>query len=118
MGSIFAMTGLAEAAMLNGLLLVAAVLALVAGLLGLAWRKQWWLAAAVGWVLCLIAGLLLQPWSAFRGPEFPNDPDEIYWLIRWRLASGVWAAVFAAAVYSLIAVIRRRRLQRYAPETD
>ena len=82
MGNIIAMAGLAEAQFLNELLLVAAVLALAVGFLRLGRLKRWSVATAVDWALCLIDGLLFQPWHAFRGPEFPNDPDEVYWLIR------------------------------------
>ena len=110
MHSIIAMAGLAEAAIFYALLIVTVILLAVAGLLGLAWWKRWPVAAVIACVLCLVAGFLLQPWSAFHPPEFPDDPDEIYWLTRWRVASVIWAVIFLAGIACLRMIVRRRRL--------
>src|SRR5262245_30262642 len=110
MHPIIAMAGLAEAAAFYGLLIIAGVLIAVSGLLALAWWKRWPVAAGIACMLCLLVGLLLQPWSAFHSPELPYDPDEIYWLIRWRTASVIWALILLAGIACWSMIVRRRRL--------
>jgi heme/copper-type cytochrome/quinol oxidase subunit 2 len=106
------MAGLAEAAFCYGLLIIAAILLLVGGLLAFAWWKGSAIAATIACILVLLVGLLLQPWSAFAPPT-TADPDEAYWLVRFRVASVVWAFFFVAGVACLTTVIRRRRLQTH-----
>jgi hypothetical protein len=107
---IIAMAGLAEAAALYGLLIVAAALLLVGGLLALAWRKHWPVVAGMACGLCLLIVLLFQPWSAFHSPQFPDDPDEIYWLIRYRIAAVVWGLMLLIGLTGWGLIVRRRRL--------
>jgi MFS family permease len=114
MHSIIAMAGLAEAAFFYLLIIVAAVLLVVAGLLALAWTKRWPIVAAIACVICLLIGLLLQPWSAFGPPESPDDPDELHWLVRMRVASVIWTIVFLAGVACWRSIVRRRRSEANA----
>ena len=101
------MAGLAEAAAFYGLLIIGAILVIVGGLLALAWWKRWPIAAGIACGLWLVTGLLLQPWSAFHPAEFADDPDEIYWLIRWRAASVIWAVILLAGIACWSIIVRR-----------
>ena len=117
MSTLFAMAGLAEAAFARGLVLEWFVL-LVALLLALiAWWKRSWVAITLACCACLLVGALFDPWRAFRHPEFPNDSDEIYWLIRFRIAAVAWFVLSAGGMAGLVLVIRRnRRLYSVCPK--
>ena len=106
----FAMAGLAEATNYYGLLIIYGGLLAAAGLLALAWWKRSLIAVVIAFVVVLVAGFLLQPWSAFAPPR-SNDPDEAYWIGRFRTASVIWSLNIVAAVACLIRVIRHRRFK-------
>ncbi len=105
---VFAMAGLAEAAVFYGLLIVGGILLVAAGLLALAWWKQSAMTATIAFVLVILDGLLLQPWSAFA-PSISDDPDEASWLVRLRIASVIWGLFVVIAASCLAMIIRRRR---------
>jgi hypothetical protein len=108
MRAIIAMAGLAEAAESQSLVIFYVTMAGIIILLSFAWWKRGPVAAGISCIACLFVGLFLQPWSAFHAPEFPEDPDEIYWLTRWRIASVFWVIVFLAAIVCLSMIVRRR----------
>ena len=101
MNTIFVMGGLAEAAVSLTFLIVSTLLILSAAITGLGWWKRSVGLAGLGCSICLIAGILLQPWNCFRGPEVPNDPDETYWLVWERIASVIWVAAFGIEYFTL-----------------
>ena len=108
---VVAMAGFAEAAEFYGLLFVAGVLLVIAGLLALAWWKQSMIAAMLALGLLILPGLIMQPWTAFDSPT-SDDPDEAYWLVQLRVASMIWGIFVAAAAGCMATVIRRKRGQR------
>ena len=118
MGTAIAMAGLAEAGEAFALIMVAGMLTLAAGLIALGWWKSLWGAAAAGCIACLLVGLVMQPWNAFKGPQLPNDSDEVYWLARERFVDGVWVVIFLSAFYTLVVVVRRRMVRRPIEKTN
>lgn len=110
MHCIIAMAGLAEAAEFYGLLIFTGVLLIAAGLLALGWWKCWPFAALLACVICVLVGWFVQPWQVLKLP-MTADPDQTYWLFRWRVFSGVWAAFCVAGVASLCILVRRSKLR-------
>jgi hypothetical protein len=113
-----AMSGLAEAAESFALLIVALTLILSAALIAFGCRKRWVGLAGLGWSLCIIAGLLLQPWNFFRGPENPGDSDEIYWITRQRIACLIWVATFAVEHFYLRTLLRRQDTKQHVQKEN
>jgi Na+/melibiose symporter-like transporter len=105
MHGIIAMAGLAEAAEFYGLVIFTGALLIAAGILALAWWKRWWFAALIGCIICLFTGWLTQPWNAIN-PPITNDPDESYWLFRWRIFAFFWAALCVVGVACFCTSIR------------
>jgi hypothetical protein len=105
-----AMAGLAEAAIYYGLLIIYGGFWAVAGLLAWSWWKRSLTTVIIGLVIILVAGFLLQPWSAFAPPT-SDDPDEAYWIGRFRTASVIWSLLLVATAACLIRVIRHRRFK-------
>lgn len=108
---IIAMAGLAEAAIFFQLLIAAVILLVVTGLLALAWWKRSWVATIIGCVFMLIAGALLQPWVVF-GPPDSDDPDEMDLLVKYRIASVIWALLLIAATATVVRVRKAKREAR------
>jgi hypothetical protein len=111
MSSVFAMAGLAEAALARDLvvqwffLISAFMLAIVA------WWRCSWIAITLACAACLCVAVS-NPWASFRHPEFPYDQDEMYWLIRYRIAAATWFILSIGCFAGLVLIIRRnRRLQ-------
>jgi hypothetical protein len=103
------MAGPAEAAVFYGLLMIAAVLSLSGGLLALAWRKRWPIAAGVAVFACLLIGLVFQPWHSFA-PATSSDPDELFWRLWLRIVSVLWALMLLGSLTSFGLLTRQRRL--------
>jgi hypothetical protein len=117
MSTIFAMAGLAEAAFAKGLLFQWSILIVAFVLAVIAWWRRSWVAITLACCACLLVGVRFSPWSSFRYPEFPNDSDEIYWLIRFRIAAVVWIVLSLGCFSGLVLVIRRnRRLYSVCPK--
>jgi len=110
MNGFLAMAGLAEAAILYGLLIIGGIILVAAGLLALSLWKRSLAAVVIACILVLLVGFLLQPWSALSLPT-SNDPDEAYWLSRFRFASVIWALFVVASAACLARVISHRRLK-------
>jgi hypothetical protein len=106
MQSVIAMAELAEAAEFYMLIIFTVCLAVVALLLLLVWGKKSILLCVIACVLCVVMGVLLQPWNVFRGPQ-TNDPDEAEWLFKWRVITGCWAIFSVWAGFFLRMVLRR-----------
>jgi hypothetical protein len=113
MHEFLAMAGLAEAAILYGLLIISGIVLVAAGLLALSWWKRSLVAVVIACILVLLAAFLLQPWSAFSPPT-SDDPDETYWLARFRFASVIWMLFVIASAACLARVLRYRRLKKDA----
>ena len=113
---LFAMGGIAEAAVFKGLLLVAAILSLSGGLLALAWRKRWPMAAGIAVFVCLLVGLLVQPWMAFV-PTASHDPDELFWRLWLRIVSVMWVIMVLAGLVTFGLLLRERRAARRVQRT-
>jgi hypothetical protein len=105
MNSTIAMAGLAEVAWYYAQLVFIGLLSVVTGLLMLACWKRWPLVAGIACTIWMLSGLLLQPWAAFAPPA-TADPDEAYWLGRWRVASVLWITVFLIGVVCLGFILR------------
>jgi hypothetical protein len=106
MHGIIAMAGLAEAAEFYSLVIFSGVLVLVAGLLTLAWWKCWPIAALLGCLVCYFVSLFIQPWHVLA-PAISDDPDQSYWLFRWRMFAVVWAALSITGLVSFYILTRR-----------
>src|SRR3954466_13588437 len=104
-----AMAGLAEAAFARGLLLQWLLLipAFVLVIVGL-WRRSL-IMAALACAGCILVAVLFYPWAAFRPAEFPNDSDEIYWLIRYRIAAIAWLVVCTSCTVAMFRAFRRKK---------
>jgi len=89
--------------------LAGAVVLVSGALVAVGWWKKWVGVAGLGWAMCLIAGIMLQPWNVFHGPQNPKDSDEIYWIGQWRMASVVWAAAFAGELWCVRVMVRRQQ---------
>jgi len=111
MHGFLAMAGLAEAAILYGLLIIGGIVLVAAGLLVLSWWKRSLAAVMIACILVLLAGFLLQPWNALSSPT-SDDPDEAYWLSRFRFASIIWTLFVVASAACLARVMEYRRLKR------
>jgi hypothetical protein len=108
MHGIIAMAGLAEAAELYVLRILSGVLLVVAGLFALGCWKRWLAAAVIGCLICLLVGLLLEPWHLFAPPT-TGDPDEAEWLVTWRTFFVFWLTILLAGVACLRFIIRNRK---------
>ena len=62
---IIAMAGMAEAAVFFQLLIAGGVLLVAAGFFALFWWKRIKRFATLFWILVVIAGVFLEPWSVF-----------------------------------------------------
>jgi len=113
MHGFIAMAGLAEAAFFFELLIIGGIVLIAAGLLALSLWKRSLVAVVIACVLILVAGILLQPWAVFSPPT-TDDPDEADWLVRFRIASVIWALFVGASAACLARVLRHRRLKRNA----
>jgi len=100
-----AMAGFAEAAEFYTLIIFSGALLITAGLLALAWCKRWLLAAVPAAFICVLIGVVLRPWQQFA-PLISNDPDEYYWVSRWRGFALCWIALCAAALTCIFALLR------------
>ena len=103
-----AMAGLAEATIYFGLLIIYGGFWTVAGLLAWSWWKRSLTAVIIGLSIMLVVGLLLQPWNV-SNPPTSNDPDEAYWIGRFRTASVIWTLLLVVTAPCLIRVIRHQR---------
>ena len=101
--------------MAEALVIIAGLLTVLLSLVALCLWKRWALAGMFACVLCVVVGLLLQPWSAIGGPS-SSDPDEVYWLDRYRIASLVWLLCFVGCAWCLLIVIRdvKSHLKKHA----
>lgn len=108
MDGFLAIAGLAEAAIFYGLLIIGGIVLVAAGLLALLWWKRSLVAIVIACILVLLAGFLLQPWSAFSLPT-SDDPDETYCLLGSDLLQ-LWMLFVVASAACLARVLRYRRL--------
>ena len=111
MTNTIAMAGMAEAAVSFGLLIVGALLFAVIVSLIFAWFRRSMRVATIACIVLAVATFLLQPWSVFTPPSSTNDPDEAYWIERYRFVSAIWACIFVATIACLIRASRSPRLQ-------
>lgn len=100
--------GLEEYGFLYALLIVAGGLAVVVVLLALAWWRRSTVAAPLALVAALLVGWFLQPWPVFKPPML-NHPHQAYWMVRWQLASVVWALVFMATIANWLLIKSNRK---------
>jgi hypothetical protein len=112
--SIFAMAGLAEAADFFATLIVVGGMCIVGAVMLFAWYRSSWIAALIGFIICLAVGWFFGPWQAIAAQPTiaPPDPDELHWISMWRLIALVWCACFLACVSLFPFIVRRSK--RYA----
>jgi hypothetical protein len=108
---VFAMAGLAEAAIAEGLMVLGAGLVITVVLIIISlWRRSW-VIGVIALVVCLGVGGFFEPWMSFSAKADPNDPDQDHWLFRCRLVAMIWLLCCVVGVASLAFIVRRRRLQ-------
>ena len=110
----FAMAGLAEAAVSFDLFICWCALFIVAVLLFFAWYRQSWRFALGAGVLVLGLGALFQPWGAFiptpqQFAHWEKDPDYLYWRVRERVLAVVWAFVVVLTAAAIVHYARHKR---------
>ena len=104
------MAGMAEAAVFFQLLIAAGIFLLAVGFFALFWWKRKKGFETIFWILVVIAGIFVEPWLIFESLS-SDDPDEAYWLVRFRIGSIIWSLF----VFAAIILIRRWRLKKDAP---
>ena len=107
-----AMAGLAEAAEAFGVLIVIGAFCALGAVVFFAVRKRSKIAIGFGAFIWFGIGWLLQPWHAFERPQFPNDPDELYWMQVYHVLLGGW---LVAGVVMGIAAKRLWKRQLRSP---
>jgi hypothetical protein len=108
---VLAMAGLAEGAVTAGLLIIGGgvAVAYVVSVVALAWRSRF--VAGLACVVCMVAGLLSEPWAALSAPP-AGDPDVVALRSSWQRTCVVWAAgqAWCLAVFYLTGRPRSPRL--------
>jgi membrane-bound ClpP family serine protease len=67
--------------------------------------------AALNFMICLVAGAVIQPWSTFALHPPANEDDRLYWI-----AAMIWTLIFSASViggiYCLFVTRQQKPLKR------